>query len=80
MKTYRLYFEFYGKKMVTDVYAADVEHAKEYVAGKIHYFKVKELEEQPPPTPLTSTPLSYRKGGNKKGKTIMDFIFGFRKY
>jgi hypothetical protein len=92
MKGWRVYFEFYGRQLVTEVDARNEHEAKERVKERIVFLKVKELPDHPLPTP--PTPL---KGGNKegknpptkppltppkegKGKTIMDFIYGFRKF
>lgn len=41
MKKYKIYFEMFGKKMVTDIVASDEQHAKRLLADKIIFHKVK---------------------------------------
>jgi len=84
MKGWRVYFEFYGRQMVTEVDARNEHEAKERVKERIVFLKVKELPDHPLPPPKegknppTKPPLTPPKEG--KGKTIMDFIYGFKKF
>ena len=95
MKGYRVYFEFYGRQMVTEVEARNEHEAKERVKERITFLKVKEVAVEVEPDPLVSIPIPHvrdcasglnerevteRSGSYRAGKTIMDFIYGFRKF
>ena len=45
MKTYTLYFEFYGRKMKTKVVAESVGEAKSLVLSKVKFLKVEDTED-----------------------------------
>jgi hypothetical protein len=44
MKTYKVYFEFYGRKMCTNVDAENEAKAKEIIKDKIIFPRVQELK------------------------------------
>ena len=44
MKNYKIYFEFYGKKMQTTVKAKNEHDAMDIVKNKIKFFKVFETD------------------------------------
>ena len=41
MKVYKIYFEFYGKKMKTKIQARDENDAKEILLKKIKFHKIE---------------------------------------
>lgn len=43
MKKYKVYFELFGKKMVTEVSALEADRAKEIVKNKIVFHKVEPI-------------------------------------
>jgi|LakMenEpi03Aug12_release.lakeMendotaPanAssembly.Ray.scaffolds.fasta_scaffold122299_3 hypothetical protein len=45
MKTYTMYFEFYGRKMKTKVVAESVGEAKSLVLSKVKFLKVEDTED-----------------------------------
>lgn len=47
MKKYRVYFELYGKKLVTEVSALSEERAKQIIKDKIVFHKVEDLSNPP---------------------------------
>jgi hypothetical protein len=40
MKNYKIYFEIYGKRLVTTVSAENQEHAKQIIVNKIIFHKI----------------------------------------
>ena len=45
MKRYKIYFEFYGRKMSTTLMAEDEFKAKNQVRNRINFIKVETLNE-----------------------------------
>ena len=45
MKRYKIYFEFYGRKMSTTLMAEDEFKAKNEVRNRINFIKVENLNE-----------------------------------
>ena len=45
MKNYKVYFEFYGRKMQTNVLAENEEKAKEMIKNKIVFHEVKKAND-----------------------------------
>jgi len=45
MKTYTIYFEFYGKKMKTTVQAENREQAKNIIKNKVIFIQIDEKDE-----------------------------------
>lgn len=43
MKRYKLYFEFYGKKMSTTIFADNEFMAKNQVRNRINFLKIEEI-------------------------------------
>lgn len=46
MKKYTLYFELFGKKMKTDIYADDKTHAMQKLRNSINVLKVSEPDSE----------------------------------
>jgi len=47
MKKYKIYFEVFGKKMQTEVFASSQKHAKKIIREKIKFHKIKEISLDP---------------------------------
>ena len=47
MKKYRVYFEFYGKKMQTTVTASSMTEAKTIVRNNVNFLKIVNETEDP---------------------------------
>ena len=45
---YKVYFELFGKKMQTEIYAKSEIHAKEIIECKIIFHKIEEVKEPVP--------------------------------
>ena len=45
MKTYKLYFEFFGKKLCTEIDAFSLEDAQEEVKTRIEFTKCEEIKQ-----------------------------------
>jgi len=75
MKTYTLYFEFFGRKMKTTVEADSCQEAKEQVADRLNFMSI--YEDLPSPTPDPSP----NWGGEEDPavKNIFDLFKGFKK-
>jgi len=72
MKTYTLYFEFFGRKMKTTVSADSCQDAKDQVVGRVN---ILSIYEELPPNPTTPNP---SKGGEFQN-SIFDLFKGFKK-
>jgi len=82
MKTYTLYFEFFGRKMKTTVEADGCQEAKDRVAGRLNFVSI--YEDLPSPTPDPSPNLggdgrTPRFGGQGGNESIFDLFKGFKK-
>jgi hypothetical protein len=71
MKTYTLYFEFFGRKMKTTVEADSCQEAKDQVAGRLNFISIYEK-----PTPY---PIDYEGDEDPAVKNIFDLFKGFKK-
>ena len=71
MKAFRVYFEFYGRQMVTEVEARNEHEAKERVKERISFLKIKEVAQE-----LESTRHVSMDGGN--WNSVLDFLMGFK--
>lgn len=74
MKAFRIYFEFYGKQMVTEVEARNENEAKKVVMERINFVKVKEVAMEP----------GFRQAQPQETHvrasipSVLDFIMGFK--
>lgn len=67
MKTYTLYFEFFGRKMKTTVSAESCQEAKDQVADRLNFISIYE---DLPPHPERKP---------AEGNSIFDFLKGLKK-
>jgi uncharacterized protein YcaQ len=70
MKTYTLYFEFFGRKMKTTVAAESCQDAKEIVIGRVNFMSIYEDAEREAQSAEHEDPAV---------KKIFDLFKGFKK-